>query len=76
MDDHEGPLRPRMCDCKMITIKLLDSRGDKIERNLKPLEEEKIEKVKLFKDHDDWSIKIEKNLPSHFKQKLIKLLQK
>ena len=41
-----------MGDCKMIMMESLDPRGDNIERNLKSVEESKVEEVKLFSDND------------------------
>ena len=52
VDNCEGPLGPRIGDCKVITIESLDSRSDETERNPKPSKEVEIEKVKLFEDHD------------------------
>ena len=60
----------------MITKESLDLKGDNTERNPELIEESKVEKVKLFNDNDHRSIRIGKNLPNHFKQKLIKFLRK
>ena len=53
VDDCEGPLGPRMGDCKMITTESLNPRGDVIKRNPKSSQKVEIEEVKLFGDHND-----------------------
>ena len=57
-------------------IEAMNLKDRDVERNLKLAEELNIEEVKLFKDYDIRPIRIGKNQPNNFKQKLIKLLKK
>ena len=54
----------------------LHPRDGEVERKPKSAKESKIEEVKLFIDFDLRTMRVRKNLPSDFKQKLIKLLKK
>ena len=47
-----------------------------MERNSKTTEGFKIEEIKLFDDSDPRIVRIGKNLPNDFKQKLVELLRK
>ena len=60
----------------MIMIESLNLRDGEVERNLKLTKESNIEEVKLFEELDPWIVRIRKNLPNEFKQKLIALLKK
>ena len=60
----------------MIKTKSLNPRDKEAERNLKPTKESKIEKIKLFDESNPRSIRIDKNLPDDFKQKLVELSKK
>ena len=59
----------------MINTELLDSRDEEIERNLK-VAESKIEEIRLFDDSNPKYVRIGKNLPIDFKEKLVELLMK
>ena len=59
----------------MIIVKSLDPRDEEVERNSK-LAKSKIKEIMLFGDSDPKSIRISKNLPIDFKEKLIGLLKK
>ena len=54
----------------MITVESLNSKDEEIERNPIPTKLE-IEKVKLFGDLDPQLVRIRKNLPTKFKEKLV-----
>ena len=60
----------------MIIVNSIDPRNREGERNLKPTEELEIEKDKLFGESNPRSVRVKKNLPIGFKQKLIQLLKK
>ena len=59
----------------MIMTKFLDPRGNETERNPKPSEEIEIKEERLFGESDNRSVRIKKNLPSKFKEKLVALLR-
>ena len=66
----------KLDECRMIMAQSLDPRDKEVEKNPKLIKESKIEEVKLFRDANPRTIRIKKNLPNDFKQKLIKLLKK
>ena len=59
-NNRDYTLAPRMGDCKMITTKLINPRGDGAKRNPEPTKDLEVEEVKLFGDNDHQSVRIGK----------------
>ena len=60
----------------MILTESLELWYEEVYRNLKITKELEIKKVRLFDDSNPRLVKIRKNLPIDFKQKMIELLKK